>query len=65
MDGLLISGDKESNFLIQKLTKKLGGRVSKVSKDQFEDFILGEEMEKVKTGKFVSRDTIFKYLESE
>lgn len=62
MSTILIKADKQSNKILSDLAKKLGGDVLDVNDDQFDDIILGLKMDKVKTGKTVSKSTIMKKL---
>ena len=64
MSTILIKADKQSNKLLSELAKKLGGNVVDIKDVQFEDFMLGTRMDKVKTGKSVSRASILKKLKS-
>ncbi len=60
----MIKTDKQSSKILSELAKKLGANVVDIKDEQFEDFILGNLMDSVKTGKTVSRNTIFKKLKS-
>ncbi len=53
MSTILIKADKQSNKILSDLAKKLGGNVIDLKDDQFEDFLLGTMMDKVKTGNTV------------
>ncbi len=64
MSTILIKADKQSSKLLAELAKKLGGNVVDMKDEQFEDFMLGTVMDKVKTGKTVSRASILKKLKS-
>jgi len=64
MSAIIIKADKKSRKLIAELAQKLGGSVADLSSEQYEDFLLGTMMDKVKTGKTVSRSTIFKKLKA-
>lgn len=64
MSVIILKADKKSIKLLSKLAERLGGTVLKVSDEQYEDFLLGAEMENAKTGKTVSRARIFKILNS-
>jgi hypothetical protein len=64
MSAILIKTDKKSSKILSELAKKLGGNVLDVKDDQFEDFMIGTLMDKVKTGKTVSKSTILKKLKS-
>lgn len=60
MSTILIKAAKANNKLLADLAKKLGGNILNVDDDQFEDFMLGNLTESVKTGKTVSKTTILK-----
>lgn len=65
MDVLIIENkDKSDIKLLIELAKKLGSKVSTIDHDQFEETALYSLMEKVKTGKRVSRNTIMKKLKA-
>jgi hypothetical protein len=64
MSTILIHADKQSNKLLSELAKKLGGNVVDMKDEQYEDLMLGTLMDKVKTGKTVSKSTILKKLKS-
>jgi len=64
MDAIIIKADKKSNKILAERAKKLGGNVIDINAEQYEDFILGTMMEAAKTGKTVSRETIFKKLKA-
>ena len=64
MSTILIHADKKSNKLLSELAKKLGGNVIDMKDEQYEDLMLGTLMDKVKTGKTVSKSTILKKLKS-
>ncbi len=64
MDAIIIKADKKSNKILAELAKKLGGNVIDINAEQYEDFILGTMMDAAKTGKTVSRETIFKKLKA-
>lgn len=62
MSTIMIKTDKQSSKILSDLAKKLDGNVVDIKDEQFEDFMLGTLMDSVKTGKTVSRNTIFKKL---
>ncbi|MGB4969655.1 MAG: hypothetical protein WBO31_09000 [Saprospiraceae bacterium] len=64
MSTIMIKTDKQSSKILSELAKKLGANVVNIKDEQFEDFMLGAVMKSVKTGKTVSRNTIFKKLKS-
>ncbi len=55
---------KSTTKLLVELAKKLGEKVSVLSKDQVEDLALGEMMNTMKTGRTVSKDSIMDELNS-
>jgi S-adenosylmethionine/arginine decarboxylase-like enzyme len=62
MSAIVIKADNKSNKILKELAKKLGANVLNINDDQYEDLSLGYLMDKTKTGKIVSRDTIIKKL---
>lgn len=64
MSTILIKADKKSNKILSELAIKLGGNVIDVKDEQFEDFLLGTLIDKVKTGKSVSKNSVLKKLRS-
>lgn len=62
MSAILIKGNKQNNKILAALAKKLGGDVFDLKDEQYDDFLLGNLMDTVKTGKTVSRESIFKKL---
>lgn len=64
MSTILIKANKQNNKILAELAKKLGGDVIDVKDDEFEDLMLGRLMDSAKTGKTVSRATVFKKLRS-
>lgn len=62
MSTILIKADKSSNKILASLAEKLGGSVIDVNDEQFEDLMLGTLMDRVKTGKTVSKAAILKKL---
>ena len=64
MSTILIKADKQSNKLLSELAKKLGGDVVDMKDEQFEDLMLGSLMDRVKTGKTISKAAILKKLKS-
>ncbi|MCX6285218.1 MAG: hypothetical protein NTW31_13405 [Bacteroidetes bacterium] len=64
MSAIVIKADNQSSKILKELAKKLGADVLNIKDDQYEDLSLGYLMEKVKTGKTVSRATIMKKLQS-
>ena len=64
MSTILSKTDKRSSKILAELAKRLGANVVDVNDEQFEDLMLGTLMDKVKTGKTVSKDSILKKLRS-
>ncbi|MBK6859568.1 MAG: hypothetical protein IPK91_10135 [Saprospiraceae bacterium] len=64
MSTIMIKTDKQSSKILSELAKKLGANVIDIKDAQFEDFMLGNLMDSVKTGKNVYRNVIFKTLKS-
>lgn len=64
MSAILIKTDKKKGKILSDLAKQLGGNVIDIGDVQFEDLLLGKMMDTVKTGKNVSRSTIFKKLKA-
>ncbi len=62
MGAIIIKADNQSSKILKELAERLGARVTNVKDEQYEDFILGNLMDSVKTGKTVSREEIFKKL---
>jgi len=63
MSAIVIKADNQSSRILKELAKKLGANVLNIKDDQYEDLSLGYLMDKVKTGKTVSRTTIMKKLQ--
>jgi hypothetical protein len=53
---------KSTTKLMLDLAKKLGEKASVLSKDIEEDLVFGSMMEKAKTNKFVSKESILNSL---
>jgi len=64
MGAIIIKADKKSNKILADLAKKLGADVISLADDQYEDFALGLNMDAVKTGETVSRESIISKLQS-
>jgi len=65
MGAIIIKSDNNKNLkLLSALAEQLGETVNKLSPSQAEDIQLGMIMKREKTGKSVSRKSIFKHLES-
>jgi hypothetical protein len=64
MGTLLIKTDNKSSKILSQLARQLGGDVMSIRDDQFEDFLLGKMMDKVRTGKTASRKNVLRKLQS-
>ena len=64
MAAILIKADSKSSKLLKELAEKLGGNVTTITEEQYEDVLLGSLMDKEKTGKNITRAVIFKKLSS-
>ena len=64
MSTIIIKTDKQSSKILSELAKRLGGNVIDLKDDQFEEFMLGNLMDKIKTDKTVSRESVLKKLRS-
>lgn len=63
METLVIQTQSRSTSkLLVELAKKLGEKVSILDKDVAEDFTFGQMMQREKTGRFVSKDSIMSEL---
>jgi S-adenosylmethionine/arginine decarboxylase-like enzyme len=63
MKAIVIKADNQNTKILKELAKKLGANVLNINEEQFEDLALGSLMDKVKTGKTVSRESIMKKLD--
>ena len=64
MGAIVIKADSKSSKILKELAEKLGGDVTTITEEQYEDVLLGTLMNKEKTGKNSSRSAIFKKLGS-
>jgi hypothetical protein len=64
MSTLLINTDPANSKLLLDLAKKLGAEVLSIKKNQYEDIILGNQMDKIKTNELVSKNEILSQLKS-
>lgn len=64
MGAILIKADSKSSKILKELAERLGGDVTTISDEQYEDVLLGVLIDKEKTGKNTTRDAIFKKLDS-
>jgi hypothetical protein len=62
MSAIVIKADNQNTRIIKELAKKLGADVLNINEDQYEDLALGILMDKVKTGKTVSHNSIMKKI---
>lgn len=62
MEAIIIKADNKIVKLLIQLAEKLGADVSKLSKSDTEDFMLGEMMDKVKTNTLVDKSKVLDYL---
>lgn len=62
MGAMIMQADDKSSKLLKELAKRMGARVTIVNEAQYEEFLLGQLMESVKTGKKVSKEAIFRKL---
>lgn len=60
MSTLLINSDSSNTKLLLELAKKLGANVVSINDEQYEDLLLGNEMDKAKTNELISKEEIFK-----
>ena len=64
MGAIVIKAKPQSRKLLRELAEKLGARVTEINEQQYEDLLLGELMDAEKTGRKVSRASIFKKFPS-
>ena len=65
MGAIVIKSDNNKNLkLLTELAEQLGESVNKLTSSQAEDIQLGMLMKKEKTGKTVTRASIFKHLDA-
>jgi len=62
MGAIIIKADNQSSRILKELAERLGASVTTMKDEQYEDFLLGMLIDSEKTGKTVSRSTIFKKL---
>lgn len=60
MSTFLINSDSSNTKLLPELAKKLGANVVSINDEQYEDLLLGNEMDKIKTNELVSKEEILK-----
>jgi hypothetical protein len=63
MSAFVIKADNQNSKILRELAKKLGANVLSINEEQYEDLALGALMDRVKTGKTVSRESIMKKLD--
>jgi len=64
MSTLLINTDASNSKILLELAKKLGAEVLSLKKDQFEDILLGNQMDTIKTNELVSKSEIIQKLKT-
>jgi len=62
MAAIIIKTDAENSKILKALARKLGASVININDQDYEDFLLGTSMEKVKTGEVVAREAVIKKL---
>lgn len=62
MSIIMIEADAQSSKILSSLAKRLGGKVVGLTRQKYEDFLLGELMEKSKTKRTVSKAAVLKEL---
>ena len=63
MSIIMIEADAQSSKILSSLAKRLGGKVVGLTRRQYEDFLLGELMEKAKTKRTVSKSAVMRELQ--
>jgi len=63
MSIIMIEADAQSSKILSSLAKRLGGKVVGLTRRQYEDFLLGELMEKTKTKRTVSKSAVMRELQ--
>lgn len=64
METIVIQSDSKTIKMLKELAEKMGEKATILSESQMEDLSLGRLMNKVKTGKNVSRESVMKALHS-
>jgi hypothetical protein len=59
----MIEADAQSSKILSSLAKRLGGKVVGLTRRQYEDFLLGELMEKTMTKRTVSKSAVMRELQ--
>jgi hypothetical protein len=62
MGALVVKINKKNNQLISRLVMELGGDVLSINDKQYEDLVLGNLMDEVKTNEDVDKDLVLKKL---
>lgn len=62
MSIIMIEADAQSSKILSSLAKRLGGKVVGLTRRQYEDFMLGELIDKTKTKRTVSRSAVMREL---
>ncbi len=63
MSIIMIEADAQSSKILSSLAKRLGGKVVGLTRRQYEDFMLGELIDKTKTKRTVSRSAVMRELQ--
>ena len=63
MSIIMIEADAQSSKILSSLAKRLGGKVVGLTRRQYDDFLLGELMEKTKTKRTVSKSAVMRELQ--
>lgn len=64
MSFIIIDAESDKSKLILSLVKKMGARAKKINATAMEDIFFGDTIQKVKTGKLVSKSSVLKKLKS-
>ncbi len=65
MSAIVIHTNSKADLkILSELSLKLGSDVLSISEEQYEDLALGKLMDKVKTGKDASRESVMKKLKT-
>jgi len=59
MSTIVTNADNQSSKILKELAERLGAKVMSLKKDHYEDLLLGANMDVLKSGAKVSRETIF------
>jgi hypothetical protein len=64
MEAIIIKADTKIVKLLIQLAQKLGADVSRLSKSETEDFMLGEVMDELKTNKLADKSKVLDFLKA-